>query len=48
MFPSPCGDMVLKLLLRSDSDEGVRKFPSPYGDMVLKWIGTSTFATTSK
>ena len=35
MFPSPCGDMVLKYDIMVVGVE-VSAFPSPCGDMVLK------------
>ena len=36
MFPSPCGDMVLKFSNSDAIREVLSLFPSPYGDMVLK------------
>ena len=35
-FPSPYGDMVLKLGGFTMNKKNVSEFPSPYGDMVLK------------
>ena len=36
MFPSPCGDMVLKFYTKSIKTQKIILFPSPCGDMVLK------------
>ena len=38
MFPSPYGDMVLKLRKPQRIRGGQPRFPSPYGDMVLKFL----------
>ena len=51
LFPSPCGDMVLKSCSISCCPAALRWFPSPCGDMVLKFaavipeaaIGTKMF-----
>ena len=37
MFPSPCGDMVLKLFFLERGFLSWKRFPSPCGDMVLKF-----------
>ena len=36
LFPSPCGDMVLKFAVEFFLDKERGLFPSPCGDMVLK------------
>ena len=36
-FPSPCGDVVLKLSEIDMTKPQPCKFPSPCGDVVLKW-----------
>ena len=36
MFPSPCGDVVLKWEAIKSVGEVIRQFPSPCGDVVLK------------
>ena len=39
MFPSPCGDVVLKFLVRRFLNAFLmNKFPSPCGDVVLKFL----------
>ena len=45
MFPSPCGDMVLKFNVSAVVDAGLSEFPSPCGDMVLKLSWLITFIT---
>ena len=37
-FPSPCGDMVLKLRTKGVVVMRLKMFPSPCGDMVLKFV----------
>ena len=38
LFPSPYGDMVLKLFMNLNDKLKQSGFPSPYGDMVLKYF----------
>ena len=38
LFPSPCGDVVLKSLLSGACNPWDDEFPSPCGDVVLKFI----------
>ena len=37
LFPSPCGDVVLKSIVNGAVRAGVLEFPSPCGDVVLKF-----------
>ena len=45
MFPSPCGDVVLKLISSRDGNiTKISQFPSPCGDVVLKYDILELFA----
>ena len=37
MFPSPYGDIFLKLTMIAFTVADEKKFPSPYGDIFLKF-----------